>query len=615
MSTIHSSDPETSSSTLALTARMLRLAWRHRWGCCTLLAQQIALLALALAGLGLTGLAIDVIRHEVDTTSPAPDWPRWLSQPVGWSALAQVLGLAGLVLLLASLRAVLNYFHAVASARLVQQQIVVELRAAIYEKLHDLSSRFFRTNSTTSIINRVTSDAQSVRQFVEGMVLQLVILLLSLTVYLTYMLRIHAGLSLACLATMPVLWFVAATFCRVVRPAYDHNRTLMDRLIQVLSENVRGMRVVRGFAREADQIQRFRRANDDVQAQQKYIFWRLSLFTPTSEFLSTLNLAVLLGYGGYLVTTDGLPLGAGLIVFSGLLQQFSGQVSKMVNVLNSMQQSLAGARRVFEVLDAPVEIHSPPFPRRLPTPRGSITFENVSFHYQAGEPVLSDVDLRIRPGQRVAILGATGCGKSSLLHLVPRFCDPGEGRVLVDGIDVRALALEDLRRAVGLVFQETFLFSDTVAANIAFGHPQATREQIERAAKIAAADQFIRQLPDGYDTWLAEEGSNLSGGQRQRLAIARAVLLEPPILLLDDPTAAVDAQTEHEILEAIDRAMQGRTSIIVTHRPAVLQRADLVLVMDQGCIVEAGSHDELSRCAGHYCQVTRLHAEQAACYA
>lgn len=573
------------------------------------------LLAIALVGLGLTGLAIDVIRHDVDPSSAAPVLPWGISFPTSWSALTQVLVLAGLVLLLATMRAALNYQHAISSARVVQQQIVVELRAAIYEKLHDLSSRFFRTNSTTSIINRVTGDAQAVRQFVEGMVLQMVILLLSLGVYLAYMLRIHVGLSLACLASMPVLWLVAATFCHVVRPAYDRNRSLMDRLIQVLSENVRGMRVVRGFAREQEQIARFRQANDAVQSQQRFIFWRVSLFTPTSEFLTALNLAVLLGYGGYLVTIGELSLGTGLIVFSGLLQQFSSQVSKMVNVLNSMQQSLAGARRVFEVLDAPVEIHSPTFPRRLPRPGGEITFENVSFSYHAGETVLDDINWKVRPGERVAILGATGCGKSTLLHLIPRFLDPTFGRVLVDGVDLRALALEDLRRAVGLVFQETFLFSDTVAANIAFGHPQATREEIERAAKIAAADEFIRQLPDGYDTWLEEEGNNLSGGQRQRLAIARALLLEPPILLLDDPTAAVDAQTEQEILGAIDRAMRGRTSIIVTHRPAVLRRADVVLVMEEGRIVEAGSHEQLSQRDGPYWQATRLHAEQAACYA
>jgi ATP-binding cassette subfamily B protein len=594
---------------------MLQLAWRHRYACTLLLAQQIALLAIALAGLALTGLAIDVIRHQVDRSSAPPAWPLGFSPEGSWPALAIVLALAAAVLLLACARAALSYWHAVASARLVQQQIVVELRSAIYEKLHELSIGFFRVNSATSIINRVTSDAQAVRQFVEGMVLQMVILLLSLAVYLAYMARIHLGLSAVCLATMPALWIVAGAFCRVVRPAYDRNRQLMDRLLQVLTENVRGMQVVRGFAREDEEIEKFRHANRELKDQQQFIFWRLSLFTPTTEFLSSLNLASLLAYGGYLVTTGELPLGTGLIVFSGLLQQFSSQVSKMVNVLNSMQQSLAGARRVFDVLDAPVEIRSPVTPRRLAVPRGELSFEDVSFHYQAGEPVLANINLRIQPGQRVAILGATGAGKSTLLQLIPRFHDATAGRVLVDGIDVRSLALDELRRAIGMVFQETFLFSDTIAANIAFGQPAATRGEIERAAKIAAAHDFIRALPDGYDTWLEEEGSNLSGGQRQRLAIARAILLAPPILLLDDPTAAVDSHTEHEILQAIEQAMRGRTSVIITHRPAVLERADVVVVIDDGRIVEAGPHEQLMLREGPYWQVMQLHGAQSACAA
>ncbi len=291
-----------------------------------------------------------------------------------------------------------------------------------------------------------------------------------------------------------------------------------------------------------------------------------------------------------------MPLGTGLIVFSGLLQQFSGQVSKMVNVLNSMQQSLAGARRVFEVLDAPIEIHSPPIsaPSAPVTRRDHLRERLVSLSCRRTCAAQRESEGAIRAAA-VAILGATGCGKSSLLHLVPRFCDPAMGRVLVDGIDVRALALEGFaagRRA--RIFKRRFCSSDTVAANIAFGHPLATRQEIERAAHIAAADEFIRQLPDGYDTWLEEEGCNLSGGQRQRLAIARAILLEPPILLLDDPTAAVDAHDPStRYWPQIDQAMHGPH---VDHRhPSAGEccgHADLVLVMENGSIVEAGSHDQ-----------------------
>jgi ATP-binding cassette subfamily B protein len=333
------------------------------------------------------------------------------------------------------------------------------------------------------------------------------------------------------------------------------------------------------------------------------------VFTPSIEMLSALNQAILLGYGGWLVIQGELPLGSGLIVFSGLLTQFSAQVTRVTTIVNSVQQSLTGARRVFEILDAPLEVTSPADPVRPARLRGEIELENVTFGYGGDKPVLYDVSLRVEPGQCMALVGATGAGKTTLMSLIPRFYDPSFGRIKIDGVDVRKYDVDGLRRNVGVVFQESFLFNDTIAANIAFGRPDATREQIERAAGIAAADEFIRQMPEGYDSILREAGSNLSGGQRQRLAIARAVLLEPPILLLDDPTAAVDPHTEHEILEAMDSAMAGRTTIVVAHRLSMLRRADLILVLDEGRIVDEGTHDELMRRAGPYRRAARIQAE------
>jgi ATP-binding cassette subfamily B protein len=315
---------------------------------------------------------------------------------------------------------------------------------------------------------------------------------------------------------------------------------------------------------------------------------------------------VLLGYGGWLVAHDRLPLGTGLIVFAGLLEQFSGQVNNVANIVNSVQQSLIGARRVFEILDAPVEVKSAPDALRVPRLAGAVQFERVTFAYDGIDPVLRDIDLEVRPGQCVAILGATGAGKSVLMSLVPRFYDVTGGRLLLDGHDVRRINLDDLRRNIGIVFQESFLFSNTVAANIAFGHPEASRAQIERAARIAAAHDFILELPQGYDTVLGESGNSLSGGQRQRLAIARAVLLEPAILLLDDPTAAIDSETEHEIFAALDRAIAGRTTFIVAHRLSTLRRADFIIVMDNGRIVQRGTHEELMRVPGPYRHIASL---------
>jgi ATP-binding cassette subfamily B protein len=588
-----------------LIRRLFGLAWRYRLHCLQVLGIQLVLLTLGIAGLGLTGLGVDYVRHKVEGT-PLSANRLHLTLPDDWPPL-QVLGLlAGLILLFALLRAVLNYVYAVSVNRLVQQKLVVDLRGEVYEKLQRLSFRFFDANSTGSIITRVTGDVQSVRMFVDQVLIQSVIMVVSLGAYIAFMASLSPSLTVACLATTPLLWFMSAAFSRRIQPAYAQNRTLVEKLVQLLAEHLTAAAVVKGFGREAEARARFDAANQACLDQQREIFWRVSLFSPAVGFLTRINMMVLLGYGGWLVVHDRLPLGLGLLTFAGLLEQFSGQVNNVATIVNSVQQSLIGARRVFEILDAPVEVKDAPDAIRRPRLTGAVRFEHVSFAYDGAETVVRDIDLDVRPGQCVAILGATGAGKSVLMSLIPRFFDPTAGRVLLDGIDVRRLALDDVRRNIGIVFQESFLFSNTIAANIAFGHPGATREQIERAARIAAAHDFIMALPQGYDTLLGEGAQTLSGGQRQRLAIARAVLLEPAILLLDDPTAAIDSETEQEIFTALDRAIAGRTTFIVAHRLSTLRRADLILVMERGRIVQRGTHEELMKVEGPYLRVADL---------
>jgi ATP-binding cassette subfamily B protein len=511
------------------------------------------------------------------------------------------------ILAFAGLRSLLEIRSSIMIARVLQTRLVVDLRSEVYRKLQKLSFRFFDANASGNIITRLVSDIQGVRMFVDGVVVQSIVLVTSTAIYLVYMLSMHRTLTAACLLTTPLIWLASQRFSQRVNPAYAESRDLLDRQTGTLSESIRGVHVVKGFAREREELEKFNRAADSLRDKRKWIFDQVSCFNPFVQLLTQCNIMVLLAFGGYLVVMQettpgytGISVGQ-LLVFAGLLQQFSGQVSNIATIADTIQQSLSSARRVFEVLDTRAEITSPPDAVRLLTkPAGSVKFENVSFSYRTGSPVLHNLSFEARPGECIAILGATGSGKSTVLSLIPRFYDPTAGRIAIDGLDLRTVAVDDLRRNIGIVFQESFLFSNTIHFNIAFGAPDAGRATVERAARIAAAHDFIAALPKGYDTVLREGGANLSGGQRQRIAIARAVLLDPSILLLDDPTAAIDSETEEEIMTAINGAMAGRTTFIVAHRLSTLRRADRVIVLDRGRLVQSGTHNTLMNERGHY---------------
>jgi ATP-binding cassette subfamily B protein len=593
-----------SPSLSQLLQRMVALAWRYCWLSVRVLLLNMALIALNLGGLSSAGLGIDVLRHELLPDAPPAAWPGGWTPPSTWSPRATIAFVALLVLLFAAVTALLKFVAAVASAEL-SQQMVIHLRADVYDKLQRLSFRFFDAHDSSSLIGRVAADVQAVRSFVDGVVLKVLTVGLTLAVYMAYMLSLHVALTLACVATSPLLWCGAVWFSRRMRPLYLRGGELGDRLIAALVESVQGMAVIKGFGREPEAMARFAAANSALRQQRRGIFWNLSLYQPAMGFLTQFNQLVLIGYGGYLVIRGDFPLGAGLFVFANLIHEFAAQVGQIVNIANSIQASLAAAERVFEVLDAPIEIADSPAARPLPRASGWIRLDSVSFAYHPGRPVLQDVSLEIAPGERIGIIGETGAGKSTLLALIARFYDVDAGAVFVDGCDVRHLRLHDLRRNIGIVFQEPFLFSNTVAANIAFGRPDAPLEEIERAARQAAAHEFITDLPQGYENLVGEHGVNLSGGQRQRLAIARALLLDPPILLLDDATAAVDPETEHEIQSAIQQAQQGRTTVLVSSRVSALEHVDRIYVLQRGRIVESGSPRQLWERRGEYWRLAR----------
>jgi ATP-binding cassette subfamily B protein len=590
----------------SLVGRLLGLAWSFRAHFLLSLALSIAVLALGLAGLQLLGVVIDVIRHALEPASRAPAYPFGWTPPADWSPSRVVTVLSLGIVVQAVLSAGLAYAYSTATARLTQGKIVPYLREALYAKLQHLSFGFFDAHGSNSIFNRVTSDAQNTRLFVDGVILQGVTTVLTLGAYAVFMGRIHAGLTLACLSVAVPLAALTQIYSSRLRPQYLRNRVLSDRMVLLFSESVRGMQTVKGFAAEPAQFRRFEDANGQVSGQQRSIFRDLSLFTPLTQILSQSSLVILFAYGGWLHVHGRIPLGGGLVVFAGLLQQFTAQVANLSTIANSVQQSLAAARRVYEVLDAPVEVATRPGARSPGRLAGALRFDDVSFGYGDGKPVLDGVSFETRPGEVIGIFGLTGAGKSTLLSLIPRFYDPRRGRIQVDGQDLRELVLDAYRRQIGIVPQDTFLFSNTVAANIAFGHPEATMDEIREAARQASADGFINALPHGYETVLGEAGVDLSGGQRQRLAIARALLLQPSILILDDPTASVDPKTENEIVEALGQASTGRTTFVVSGRVNLLRRARRILVLEGGRLTRSGTHDELVHIPGPYRETALL---------
>lgn len=558
-------------------------------------------LAIGLGGL-VVGTAMDlsvpyITRHVIDFVLREGHhaWLPWLA--------AAVVGVA-------AVKGTFWFFQRYAMAYM-SQRIIFDIRGELYAHLQALSFRFYDRAQTGQIMSRVAQDVELLRRFMGFGLLMIANQLLLFAAVLVYLFWIDPFLTALVLPALPLLGLVIVQFNRRVRPKYQEIQQRQAEITAILQENVTGVRVVRAFTAEPFEIEKFGRANwryleQNLEAMRERAFW-----FPLMSLATDLGTVLAIGVGGWRVISGAITLGA-LVAFLQLLGMLFFPLRQLGWLVNMASRAIAAATRVFDLLDERPEVAERPGARRLPTVRGEVVFERVRFRYSPDAPwALDDVSFRVEPGETIALLGTTGSGKSTVMHLIPRFYDVDEGRVLVDGHDVRDLKLADLRRHIGIVPQETFLFSASIAENIAYGRPGATREEIVAAAKAAQIHDFIMSLPQGYDTVVGERGVGLSGGQKQRVAIARALLLDPRILILDEATSSVDTKTEELIREALRRLMAGRTSFVVAHRASTVRLADRVLVLDQGRIVQMGTPAELEAQPGLFRDIVRLQEQDA----
>lgn len=488
----------------------------------------------------------------------------------------------------------------------LEQSVTRDLRNETFSHLLDLDMRFFGVTRAGQIISRLTSDADLLRALVTQNMAKLATSVLQVLITVVIMIGISPRLTIVALVVLPAMFGIWGRFLKRLRRGDRSVLNLGGEVASHLQETVLGIRQVKGSGAEPFERDRFERVtwayfkavvrNERIRA----------LASPLTEMIGALGTVLLLWYGSRLVLVEHRIEAGTFIAFLGLSLKLYAPAKWLSKFPSSVQPGLVAAERIFEFLDAPINIKNSANAKRFSGVSTAIEFEDVTFEYEAGRPVLTNIGLAVASGSVVALIGPSGAGKSTLVDLVARFYDPTRGRILIDGIDLRELAVPSLRSSLGVVSQDTVLFHDTVRSNIAYALPNATEDAVVRAARAANADEFIRDLPNGYDTILGERGTRLSGGQRQRLAIARAILRDPPILILDEATSALDSESERLVQEAMDTLLKGRTVFVIAHRLSTVRNADVIVVLQAGRIVQSGTHEQLLAEGGLYRHLYRL---------